>query len=410
MDTNFDILIVGGGLVGASLACALGRSGLRIGVVEAVPLSSAAQPSYDDRAVALAFGSRRIFEGLGLWTDIERLGAYPIEHIHISDRGHFGFTRLHASDAGLPALGYVVPTRVLGSTLYQALRAMTHVRLFCPAAMQRLDIGDDAAVLDIKEGPETRTLHTPLVVAADGAHSAVRQAAGIEALRSEYAQVAIVTNVTAAEPHRNTAYERFTASGPLAILPMAGNTCGVVWSAHRTEVDAILKWSDQEFLAHLQERFGERLGRFSRVGRRVSYPLALTRVREPMRERLVLIGNAAHTVHPVAGQGFNLGLRDVAALAEVIEDALRDGVDIAGLPVLRRYADWRRRDNQVTARFTDGLIRLFSNAFAPLALGRNLGLIAADLLPPVKRGFIRMTSGLTGRQPRLARGLPARSP
>jgi 2-octaprenyl-6-methoxyphenol hydroxylase len=409
VNNDFDIVVIGGGLVGASLACALGSSGLRIGVVEAVPLSSSAQPSYDDRAVALAFGSRRIFEGLGLWADIERLGAYPIEHIHISDRGHFGFTRLHAADAGLPALGYVVPTRVLGSALYQALQGMTNVRLFCPAAMQSLDIGDDAAVLDIKEGSETKTLRAPLVVAADGAHSAVRQAAGIEAVRSEYEQVAIVTNMTAAEPHRNTAYERFTDSGPLAILPMAGNTCGVVWSARRAEVDAILAWSDEEFLARLQERFGERLGRFSRAGKRVSYPLALTRVREHVRERLVLIGNAAHTVHPVAGQGFNLGLRDVAALSEVIEDALAEGADIASVTVLRRYADWRVRDNQVTARFTDGLIRLFSNDLMPLALGRNLGLIAADLLPPVKRGFIRMTSGLAGRLPRLARGLPVHS-
>jgi 2-octaprenyl-6-methoxyphenol hydroxylase len=293
--------------------------------------------------------------------------------------------------------------------LYQALQGVANVRLFCPAAMQRLDIGEDAAVLDIKEGSETKRLRARLVVAADGANSAVRQAAGIEALRSEYAQVAIVTNVTAAEPHRNTAYERFTDSGPLAILPMAGNTCGVVWSARRVEVDAILAWSDEELLARLQERFGERLGRFSRAGRRVSYPLALTRVREHVHERLVLIGNAAHTVHPVAGQGFNLGLRDVAALAEVIEDALAEGADIASVTVLRRYADWRVRDNQVTARFTDGLIRLFSNNLIPLALGRNLGLIAADLLPPVKRGFIRMTSGLAGRLPRLARGLPVHS-
>jgi 2-octaprenyl-6-methoxyphenol hydroxylase len=406
MDPDYDIVIIGGGLVGVSLACALGAGRLRVAVVEAVPLSSAAQPSYDDRAVALAYGSRRIFEGLGLWAAIERLGAYPIEHIHISDRGRFGFTRLHAADAGLPALGYVVPTRVLGAALYQGLQTLANVRLFCPAAMERLALAADGALVDIKAGAEAASLHTRLVVAADGAHSAVRQAAGIEAQRSEYEQIAIVTNVTAAEPHRNTAYERFTDSGPLAILPMAGNTCGVVWSARRTEVDAILGWNDEEFLARLQERFGERLGRFARVGKRVSYPLALTRVREQVRERLVLIGNAAHTVHPVAGQGFNLGLRDVAALSEVIEDALAKGADIGSLAVLERYADWRVRDNQVTARFTDGLIRLFSNDLLPLALGRNLGLLAADLLPPVKRGFIRMTSGLAGRVPRLARGLP----
>jgi 2-octaprenyl-6-methoxyphenol hydroxylase len=404
-ETDFDVVVVGGGLVGASLACALARSRLRLAVVEAVPLSSTAQPSYDDRAVALAYGSRRIFEGLGLWAEIERLGAYPIEHIHISDRGRFGFTRLHAADAGLPALGYVVPTRVLGTVLYQALHGLPNARLFCPAALERLDIGADGAALAIQSAGDRQSLRARLVVAADGAHSAVRQAAGIEARRTDYEQAAIVTNVTASEPHGNTAYERFTASGPLAILPMAGHSCGVVWSARRAEVETILGWSDEEFRARLQERFGERLGRFARVGRRVSYPLALTRVREHVRERLVLIGNAAHTVHPVAGQGFNLGLRDVAALTEIVEDGLRAGEDIASLRVLRRYAEWRVRDNQLTSRFTDGLIRIFSNDSLPLTLGRNLGLIAVDLLPPVKRGFIRMTSGLAGRLPRLARGL-----
>ncbi len=407
MSTDFDIAIVGGGLVGASLAFALGARGWRIALIEAVPLRAAEQPSYDDRTVALAYGSRRILETLGLWGEIERLGAYPIEHIHISDRGHLGITRLNAADAGLPALGYVVPTRVLGTALYHALESLPQVTVLCPATMERLAVGEADARVDVRLAQATtHTLRARLVVAADGAHSAVRQAAGITAERSEYEQVAVVTTVTASEPHRNTAYERFTPSGPLALLPLAGRQLGVVWSTRRGELEQALAWSDAEFLAQLQERFGERLGQFTRLGKRVAYPLALTRVREQARERLVLIGNAAHTVHPVAGQGFNLGLRDVAALAETLVEAARGAEDIGSLAVLARYTRWRVRDNQVTARFTDGLIRLFSNDWLPLAAARNLGLLAVDLLPGVKRGFIRLTSGLAGRLPRLARGLP----
>ena len=217
---------------------------------------------------------------------------------------------------------------------------------------------------------------------------------------------AIVTNVTPGKAHGGTAFERFTDTGPLALLPMTDDRCAVVWSARRAEVETILGWTDTEFLARLQDRFGERLGVFQRIGKRRAYPLSLTRVHEHVRPRLVLIGNAAHSVHPVAGQGFNLGLRDVAALAEVLMDATRRGDDIGDLDVLRPYAAWRRRDNQVVAALTDGLTRIFSTSFPPLALARNLGLTAVDLLPPLKRRFMRITSGLAGRLPRLARGLP----
>ena len=402
---DYDVLIVGGGMVGASLACALRGSSLRIGVIEAVPLAASEQPSYDDRTIALAYGSRRIFESLGLWDEIAP-DATPIERIHISDRGHFGVTRLAAADTGLPALGYVVANRALGAALLKRLEASKNIDWLCPAEMRDIRFQPDSAIVDIHHQGTDKTLTARLVVAADGAHSAVRAAVGIEAVRTEYRQTAVVTNVTAGLPHRNTAYERFTDTGPLALLPLSGDRCAVVWSAREEEVTTILGWSEAEFLEHLQDRFGDRLGNFTRVGKRAAYPLALTRVREHVRERLVLIGNAAHTVHPVAGQGFNLGLRDVAALSEVLMDAVRSGADIGDTRTLRRYADWRRRDNQVIAAFTNGLIRGFSNDFPPLALARNAGLIAADLLPGVKRGFVRMTSGLAGRLPRLARGLP----
>lgn len=408
-------------MVGASLACALGGSSLRVGVVEAVPLEGAGQPSYDDRTVALAFGSRRILEGIGVWPMVEQRGAVPIERIHISDRGRFGFTRLAAAESGLPALGYVVENRVLGAALYGTLRRHENVTLLTPASMAAVDFAPEAAAVDVVHAGKRARLSARLVVAADGAGSPVRAAAGIEAARTDYEQTAIVTNVTTELPHANTAYERFTESGPLALLPMSesrtpsrapaalgqpAHRCAVVWSARAGEVGTVLGWDDAEFLARLQERFGERLGRFARVGRRQAYPLFLTRVREHVRPRLVLIGNAAHTVHPVAGQGFNLGLRDVAALAEVLADAARAQQGIGDAAVLARYAEWRRRDNQVISRFTDALIRIFSNRLFPLVAARNAGLIAVDLMPPIKRGFVRVTSGLAGRLPRLARGLP----
>ncbi len=410
-ETDFDLVIVGGGMVGASLACALRDSGLRIAVVEAVPLTAAAQPSFDDRSIALAHGGRRIFETLGVWAAIDQLGVAPIEHIHVSDRGRFGFTRLHAADSGLPALGYVVESRVLGAALLSVLQQSPGIEWLCPATVTDLRILPDHAALAVHRNNVTRTLTTRLVAAADGADSAVRERLGISFERTEYDQTAIVTNTAVSRPHANTAYERFTRSGPLAVLPMCTDPAGkdhrvgVVWSVRRAQAETLLGWSDADFLAHLQDCFGERLGEFTRLGRRASYPLRLTKIREHARPRAVLIGNAAHTVHPVAGQGFNLGLRDVAALAEVLVDAARAGRDIGELAVLRNYADWRARDNRVIATFTDGLIRLFANDFPPLVFLRNLGLIAVDLLPPVKRRFVRVTSGLAGRLPRLARGL-----
>jgi len=403
---DHDVLIIGGGLVGASLACALGGSDLRVAVVEAVPLGSSAQPSYDDRTIALAYGSRRIFEAMGVWDDIEANGAYPIRRIHISDRGHFGIARLAAADAGVEALGYVAANRAVGSALLQALDALPRVTLLCPAEVVSVEPGPEAAVCTIRCDQTTQRLRTRLVVVADGGRSGIADALGLPARRIDYQQSAIVTNVTPGRDHEATAYERFTETGPLAILPMDPSRCAVVWSARPQEADTILGWSDAEFLSRLQARFGQRLGRFKRVGKRQSYPLFLTQRREHIRPRVALIGNAAHAVHPVAGQGFNLGLRDVATLAQVLSDAVAAGDDPGTMPVLREYARWRRGDNLLVTAFTDGLVRVFSNAFPPLMFARNLGLLGVDILPSLKRAFTRRTSGLHGRLPRLARGLP----
>ncbi|HRD67388.1 MAG TPA: 2-octaprenyl-6-methoxyphenyl hydroxylase [Candidatus Competibacter sp.] len=403
---DYDLLIIGGGMVGASLACALAGQDLRIGLVEAAPFAVSAHPSYDDRTIALAQGTKRIFQTLGLW---ETLGptATPIQQIHISERGGFGFAHLDSRDEGVDALGYVAEARLIGAALLAKLPTLSEVELLCPARLERIAIEPEAACATIRFGDErTVELRARLLVAADGANSPVREQLGIAALRWEYGQQAVIANVTPALPHNRVAYERFTKEGPVALLPMSDNRCAVVCTVNESDMPAVTSLDDAGFLALLHERFGDRLGPFLRVGRRQAYPLFLLKSREHARQRVAIIGNAAHTLHPIAGQGFNLGIRDVAALAEVLADARRNGQDIGDLAVLSRYADWRRWDQRRTAAFTDILTRSFVNPLLPVRAARNLGLLAFDLCPPVKRALARQTMGLDGRLPKLARGLP----
>ncbi len=405
MTADYDVLIVGGGMVGASLACALGDRPLRIAVVEAVPFSAPGQPSYDDRSVALAWGTRRVFEAIGLW-DALAPAVTPIGEIHVSDRGHFGAARLRAASIGYDALGYVVENRDLGRVFAARLPALANVEMICPARLQAIENGPDALRARLDVNGETREITTRLLVGADGGQSVTRRLAAIGADSVDYGQSAIIANVSTEHPHRNRAWERFTTQGPLALLPMSGDRCSLVWTVSRAQADATLALTDDAFLAALQSRFGDRLGRFTRAGVRIAYPLIRVSARRHVAGRLALIGNAAHTLHPVAGQGFNLGLRDVAAFAEVIADAAAAGEDPGAPVVLDRYQRWRAADQARVLTLTDGLVRVFSNDFSPLVAARGLGLVALDLLPPLKRLLMRQTMGLAGRLPRLARGLP----
>ena len=392
-------------MVGASLAIALAHRGLRLALIEAYTPGAESQPSYDDRAIALAYGTRRIFEATGVWPSLNGL-AEPIRDIHVSDRGHFGFTRLNASEEGVPALGHVVTARELGHVLLDRMRQDTSLEVIAPARVVSFkDQGGEVRV-EVERNGLMSTLVCRLLVAADGGNSEIRAQLGVPVQRWEYGQSAVVTNITPAKPHGNVAYERFTESGPVALLPMSEQRCAVVWTVRDEQLESVLALDDDVFLAEFQQRFGYRLGRFLRTGKRAAYPLSLLRARQSVRGRVAIIGNAAHTLHPIAGQGFNLGIRDVAALAEVVDEAYRVGRDIGAAETLAVYENWRLGEQRNVALATDGLARLFSNPLAAVRLGRNLGLLAMELLPGAKHPLARAAMGMLGRQPRLARGVP----
>ncbi len=402
---DVDVLIVGGGMVGASLALALARSPLRLAMVEAVPAPVAGQPSYDDRSTALSPSSSRIFQGLGCWQRI-RGEAAPILQIHVSDRGHFGATRMKAVDEGLEALGHVVSNRVLGQVLHAGFAEQANLRMHCPARLVHLeDLGDRVLVtLDTDCGEER--LATRLVVAADGSRSAVRERLGVPVRVTDYGQKGIVANVTPEHSHQGRAFERFTAEGPLALLPLPGETMSLVWTARTATADRLLSLAPAEFLQALQTAFGYRLGRFLQVGDRAAYPLTLARSEARRQGRVVIVGNAAHTLHPVAGQGFNLALRDIAELAEHLHLAALQGCDPGAPRLLEAYLRARQPDYRRVVGFTDTLVRLFSNRLPGLGVGRGLGLLGMELMPGLRRRFMQQAMGRTACRSRLARGLP----
>ncbi|MGQ9659766.1 MAG: 2-octaprenyl-6-methoxyphenyl hydroxylase [Thermochromatium sp.] len=401
---EFDVVIVGGGLVGGSLATAVRALPLRVALLESTPGQAANAPNADERVIALSLGSRRIFGGLGVWPAIAPV-AEPILGVHVSDRGHCGFARLDHREEGVEAFGYVVPARALNLALQEALEQAPNLQILRPARLLDHQPGPTEVVLEIQVGNERRRLTTRLLVAADGGDSSVRERLRLRVDGYDYGQDAIVTTVLADRPRPGQAFERFTDTGPLAMLPMPGGRYAVVWTCRSTETTDLLSLTETDFVARLQARFGWRLGRLSDPSPRQAYPLKLRLVRETIHTRLVLIGNAAHTLHPVAGQGFNLGLRDVAALAEVLTESARRGQDPGSANTLTDYARWRRHDQVTTARLTDALARLFVVPWCPVRVARNLGLLGLDLIPAVRRQLAHRFMGLADPLPRLARGL-----
>jgi 2-octaprenyl-6-methoxyphenol hydroxylase len=405
-DERCDIAVCGGGLVGASLAIALAQLQLDVVLIEAARPGAPGQPSFDDRTTALSNGSRRIFEQLGVWSLIER-EATPIRRIHISDQGRFGFARIDAAEQKLAALGFVVVNRGLGAALWRRLEE-AQVRVLAPARIEQMQAIAGARVIDCDLGDDVRTRVTArLAIAADGAKSAVREAAGVSATTWDYDSVALTTNVFSQRFHDHVAYERFTPAGPIALLPMSEGRVGLVWTVAPALAAKLAALPDPEFLMRLQDAFGFRLGRFTRVGVRQQYPLSLTRSADHIAERMAVVGNAAQALHPIAGQGFNLGLRDAASLAEVLADGLAaSGAEFDpgdGL-TLERYREWRQADRGRIVGFTDGLVRLFTQPFGPAKTLRDLGLLAFDLLPAAKDAMSQLSLGAAGRIPKLARG------
>tara|TARA_R110002074_G_scaffold43374_5_gene113140 strand:+ start:1293 stop:2591 length:1299 start_codon:yes stop_codon:yes gene_type:complete len=406
--SDTDVIIAGGGLAGATLALALAKvaPALRVTVAEVFPLSADAlpnayQPSYDARSTALAWGSRLIFEELGLWQRISE-HATLIQQIHVSDRGRFGATRLNAKEYEQQALGYVVDNRWMGLCLMRELLE-TNVQWQAPAEVTDMTPSEQGVSVTLKAGDAISTLTAQCLIVADGGRSGLREKLGFQPSHRNYDQNALIANVSTSDSHQFTAFERFTDTGPMAMLPhgspsRAGHRSALVWTLSDQELEAVLALPDSDKCQRLQERFGWRLGRFTRIGECNHYPLTLTTVDEPVRPGVGLVGNAAHALHPVAGQGFNLALRGLMTLVEQFRLAAEQGRPPGDFQILRRYHQLHRPDWQQTVQFSDSLIRIFGQSPAPVAAARDAGLVGLDLLPGAKRLFARNAMGTGGRR------------
>lgn len=392
------ISIVGGGMVGASLALALQdcarKAGWKIRLIEAYPPNREGfkQPSYDARSTALSQGSRKIYERLGIWPSLSQR-IEPIKQIHVSDRGNPGSARINAAQERVPALGYVVENAWLGEVLIGALDHEV-VEWIAPGRVTRAIPQADGYEIEVDSPTGEQKLHTHLLVIADGGRSSLLAQLGVHRDVSPYGQVALIANITSAEGHAQVAYERFTDSGPLALLPMSGNRSALVWTLPNDQSAEVASLPDEAFLQRLQGAFGYHMGALLKVGERSCYPLSLIKAEEQVRSHLVILGNAAHSLHPIAGQGFNLSLRDTLALANTLIQAQQAHQSPGDLGVLMGYVERQRGDQLMTVAFSDRLTRLFSNRQPLLAAGRNLGLLGLDILPPAKRLFARQAMGL----------------
>ena len=393
-------------MVGVSLALQLGAvlpAETSILLVEGFPLPAptagqapAYHPAFDARSTALSYSSRLVYEQMGVWDDLAQW-VCAIESIHVSSRGRFGSTLLHAGDHRWPALGYVVENAWLGNALIHALRQRDRVALRCPAKVVSATPLNGGVSLQL-EG-DTAAVTAGLLLVADGAASGLRDCLGVAVNEKPYQQHALVANIAFAQPHRGCAYERFTDEGPLAILPLLPTRDGeqrgaLVWTLPPERAQHLRDCPPPEFLHSLQQRFGYRLGRLLRVGERHEYPLALVQSSEQVRQGIVVMGNAAHALHPVAGQGFNLALRDVAELGRVLREGLEAGRQPGELALLQRYQRRQHADQQRTIAFSDRVPSLFMHADPLLGMGRDLALAGLDVLPGLKREFVRHAAGV----------------
>ncbi|QIR37401.1 FAD-dependent hydroxylase [Tolypothrix sp. PCC 7910] len=396
---DYDLVIVGGGIIGLTLASALKDSGLSILLVEAKVASAAVAKG---QAYAIHMLSALIYQGIGIWDKIlPQIAKY--QRVRLSDADFPEVVEFETADLGKPELGYVAEHQALLYPLQEFVRDCANVTYICPAEVLRTEYQKDIVAIEIKVAEEIRTVRSKLVVAADGSRSPIRQAANIKTHGWKYWQSCIVAFVQPEKPHNNTAYEKFWTSGPFAILPLPGNRCRIVWTAPHAEAKALCELDDEQFLAELSRRFGNQMGKLKLLGDRFIFPVQLMQSDRYVLPRLALVGDAAHNCHPVGGQGLNLGIRDVAALAQVIQKANASGEDIGKIQVLKRYERWRQRENLTILGFTDLLDRMFSNNFLPVLLVRRLGLWIMRRLPILKINVLKLMIGLKGRTPELAK-------
>ncbi|MEE4637212.1 MAG: FAD-dependent monooxygenase [Wenzhouxiangella sp.] len=393
--TDYDVMLAGGGLVGAATAVGLARSGLRVAVIEASERKANHQPSYDDRTLVINAASLNILSGLDLLpAALERM---PVREIRITRAGGFGHLQLRAADYQRDLFGAVIVARELGNVMLEALDQYPAITQLCPARLETFTVEENQVRVRLGDGS---LLSTRLLIGSDGSDSMVRQIAAIAAERHDYGQSAMIFNVQAGRAPRDTAWERFTPRGPLALLPQPQGRLGTVWIDRSEHIDEAMDWDDETLIQRLTTRFGNSLGGFSQPGKRARYPLVRVRTRHPVADRVAVVGNAANSVHPVSAQGFNLGLRDVAVLVETL--ARHD--DPGSSETLAAYAAARFQDQEATVRYTDTLARAFTNPSLLARMGTGLGLAAHAAIPGLSRRLVQAAMGFRDPVTRLARG------
>ncbi|EGR2699884.1 TPA: 2-octaprenyl-6-methoxyphenyl hydroxylase [Vibrio parahaemolyticus] len=390
---QYDVVIAGGAMAGATLALAiehLSQGALRVAVVEPFKAQSDQHPGFDSRSIALSYGTVNLLRHLELWSAIEPFST-PIEHIHVSDRSHAGMTDITKHDVGVEALGYVVELADVGRVYQELLTHSTAIDLYCPNSAKHITRTQENVTIELASG---ELLNAKLLVAADGAVSQCCQQIGLELSEHDFDQVAVIANIVTQEPHQGRAFERFTENGPVALLPMSDNRMSLVWCLRPDEAQIVMELSESEFLERLQQDFGWRLGAMQKVGLRASYPLLLRHRKQNISHRFAIVGNAAQTLHPIAGQGFNLGIRDVVTLAE---ELVKQGEDVGRYQGLIRFSQRREADRNETIWLTSSLVHVFSNDLLAMRIGRNSALAAMDNLSIFKQPLLRHTLGLVKR-------------
>jgi len=403
--TDFDVIVAGGGMIGVSMALAISSFNLSIAVIEKVDRDEQIQPSFDDRSTALSRSSQNMFEAMGIWAQICETST-PIRSIHVSEQGRFGFSHICAEEQQVEALGYVVVNRVLGNVLISEMEKKENVKLFCPSTITSISNKKEYCDVTIESNKLQKKISAKLIIVADGFDSNAREMLGIGMHRVDYRQSAIIGNVLTERPILNRAYERFYESGSIAFLPVQDKRAAFIWVLPEDQSEKLMSASDDSFTELLQLQFGFRLGQLDGLGKRAYYPLALSQAYRLISERSALIGNAANGLHPIAAQGFNLGLRDVATLTDCIFDVIQQSnLDSNIEKILHRYSEWRKPDHKKLVSFTDGLVSLFGSNNRSTRILRNLSMLGFDFIPGFRKLFVRHTMGLAGKLPRLSRGV-----